>query len=247
MNATYDNLKERVGESTLQLISKLLAMAKDGRTNENEAHTAMRAALSLLAKHNLSASDVEGLGEAEEAVESSDFKPKEKQRYDRWRSALLNAIADTHFCYLYRNRRGGYVLTGTPTNREATILLYSYLEAVIEDNVKEALKSYQGWDAPRTYANAYRLGMVSRIRERLEEQKRQIIEDACGPTKAIVVANPYEVAQKKNLGYLKTQGVRLVSGSSSRSNLGSGAGYYRGREAGANIGLTAGRALTGRR
>lgn len=247
MNATYDNLKERVGESTLQRISKLLCLAKDGGANENEAHVAMSAALGLLAKHNLSASDVEGLGEAEEAVDSAKFKPTDKQRYDKWRNWLLMAIADAHFCHMYRNRGAGYVLTGTPTNREAAILLFSYLEAVIESNALEALKSYKGWDSPRTYGNAFRLGMVSRIADRLNEQKRQIIEEACGPTKAIVVANPYEVAEKKNLAYIKANGIKLVSGAATRSNYGSGAGYHRGREAGSGVGLTAGRALTGRR
>lgn len=246
MSATYDKLEERVGRSTLERISKLFAMGKDHRANENEAHVAMSAALALLAKHNLSASDIENLGEAEEAVESEGFKPQNKRQHDQWRSLLLNTIADTHFCHMYRTQGGGYVITGTPTNREATMLLYHYLEAVIQDNTKKALSEYQGWDSPRTYGNSFRLGMVARIRERLQEQKRQIIADACGPSKDIVAVNPYKLANERNTEYIKSRGVRLHMPSVPRSNLGSGAGYNRGREAGANVGLTAGRALTGR-
>jgi ribonucleotide reductase alpha subunit len=52
----------------------------------------------------------------------------------------------------------------------------------------------------------------------------------------------YEQAEKENRAYVKSKGVKLSSHASS-SNLGSGAGWHRGRKDGERVGLTAGRAL----
>lgn len=241
MEAVYDKLEERVGEATLNKISKLLTLADSG-ANENEANTAMTAAMALLAKHNLTSSDIESWSLREEAIMSEDIS--NEKRFDSWRNQLFHVVAETHFCYVYRSsREGKYILTGTETNRRAVVILMAYLEAVIEDCARQALKEYTGWEHGKTYINSFRLGMVSRISERLRAEQYRIIKEAEGPGKDIVVANPYEVSKKRNVAYVRSNGVRLTS-RSARSNTGSGAGYRKGAEQGSRIGLTAGRALT---
>ena len=244
-----DRIKERVGEKTLLRISKLLEMGKGG-ANENEASNAMRMALDLLAQHNLDASQVEFLAE-EEDVESETLSSKTK-KFTRWRDVLFNCISETHFCYLYRSGKGTsrarYILTGTPTNRQAAQMLFHYLESVIEGEARRAVMVYDGWDSKRTFGNAFRLGMVNRVCERLREQMRQIQGEALtkmeeqGSTE-IVAFDPYERAKERNLHFIKSGGVQLKAGRSGRNNLGSGAGYHAGKAAGDKIGLTAGHAL----
>jgi hypothetical protein len=241
VNAVYDPIEERVGEGTLNKISKLLTLADSG-ANENEANTAMSAAMKLLAKHNLTASDIESWTLREEEIMSEGVE--NGNRFNTWKSRLFNVVAETHFCYLYRaSREGKYVLTGTETNRRAVVILMAYLEAVIEDCTRQALKEYTGWEHGKTYANSFRLGMVSRIAERLREEQRKIIKEAEGPGSDIVVANPYEVSKTRNVNFVKSNGVRLIK-TPSRSSVGSGAGYRKGTEQGDKVGLTAGRALT---
>ncbi len=241
MEAVYDRLEERVGEATLNKISKLLTLADSG-TNENEANTAMSAAMALLAKHNLTSSDIESWTLREEEIMSEDVE--NGKRFNSWHRQLFHVVAETHFCYVYRSgREGKYVLTGTETNRRAVVILMSYLEAVIEDCARQALKEYQGWEHGKTYVNSFKLGMVSRICERLYAEQHKIIKEAEGPGKDIVVANPYQVSKERNLKFVKSTGIRLTS-RATRSNTGSGAGFRKGAEQGSRIGLTAGRALT---
>jgi hypothetical protein len=202
----------------------------------------MAAAMNLLAKHNLTASDIESWTLREEEIMSEDLE--NGKRFNSWKSRLFHVVAETHFCYLYKSpREGKYVLTGTETNRQAVVILTAYLEAVIEDCARQALKEYTGWEHGKTYVNSFKLGMVSRICERLREEQRKIIKEAEGPGTDIVVANPYEVSKTRNVNFVKSQGVRLTK-TTSRSSAGSGAGYRKGTEQGDKVGLTAGRALT---
>ena len=242
MTIEHDNIEERVGKGTLIRISKLLTMAKDKRTNENEAHSAMQSALAPLSRYNITASDVENSGIFEEAVGSESFNPTENRNHSTWRSQLINSIASTHFCHVYRRNGGEFILTGKETNRAAAMMLFQYLSVVIEENALQAVREYDGWESKKTYGNAYRLGMVTRINERLIDQKRQIIQEASSNNTEIVAVNPYEQAEKENQAYVKSKGVKLSSHASS-SNLGSGAGWHRGRKDGERVGLTAGRAL----
>lgn len=239
----FDDLTTRVGTSTLEKITKILAMTEAGRSTEAESNIAMNMALSLLAKHNLSMDDINTYSLKDEILDMESVESGTKENFTSWRSNLLRAISDSHFCYMYRDvNKKCYALTGKKTNREAAIILYHYLSSVIEEETRRALSEYTGWESGKSFANSFRIGMVDRISNRLYEQKKQITKTAIGDGTDIAVYDPYEKALKENQAFVKSKGINLVMRRASSSGY-SGAGYSRGREAGANVGLNAGRSL----
>lgn len=263
ISAVHDNLNERVGAETLNKIKKMLDRAEHNATGEHEAHTAMTMAMQMLAKHNLDVTDVKVWAEGLDAIGEEYVAPRKGTSHLRWQSSLLHAVAESHFCYTYRNGgTGRYTLIGKPSNREAALMLFHYLIEVVNEETKKALKNYNGWDSPKSFGNSFRLGMVNRIRERLHAEMLKITEEYTERQKQahreafaqdgivmvsdIVVSDPYEVAQENIQRYIKTKGTKLFSGRASSTNL-SGAGYNAGRQRGDSVGLAAGRALPGKR
>lgn len=250
MNSKHD-LRSQVDEKVLERIAKLMGLATHN-SNENEAMQAMDAAMKLLAKHELSASILDILSEGYEPIEDETIAVDAKSR-KRWQTILLSEIADAHFCYMYshttysfiQKRRSSikqYVLVGKNTNRAAVNMLYSYLVGVIQFETVKALKAYRGWEARKTYAHSFRMGMVQRICDRIKEQKEKIIEDELRESGAIVRADPYKAAKEENQRYVRGKGVRLIN-VAARDSVGSGAGWNRGKETGDKVPLHTHKAL----
>ena len=138
---------------------------------------------------------------------------------------------------------------GKPTNVQAVKIVYAFLCDVIDNESKEAFKHYTGWEHGKTYCNSFRLGMVSRIKERLKLEKAKINEEikALGngntTNKEIVVRDVFKEAQEEIQKYYKTIGLKLISSGYSGTNR-SNSGYSTGYKAGANVPLHASRSLS---
>lgn len=243
INATYDNIAERIGEKTLDKITKLLTRAKDTAANENEANVAMGFALDLLAKHNLSVSDVDGVRK-EETVDSCELDRSTKSKL-AWETSLIRCICDTHFCFHYTCGKKS-IIVGKETNKKAVKMLYLYLVSVINDMADKAFEDYKGFEHGKTYKNSFKKGMVERISDRLEEQKRQIIQEVKG-NRDLVRVDPYEKAAEENANWLSGQGINLTYRTKYIRSGFSGAGYNKGLISGNAVGLQSGGSLPGRR
>lgn len=231
---------DEVDGKVLDKIKALFELSKS--PNEGEASNAAQAAMRLLAKYNLSQEEFSLYDGRQEEIESEDFENKNRS-LSSWKVELLAACASANFSHMYTHRgwrsKSYCVVTGTPTNKQACKMLYVYLESMVEHESKQALKNYRGWEHGKTYSYSFRMGMVERIAERLLDQKRQIIAEA---SRALVVYDPYALAQERIDAFYEQQHLKLVSGPG-YSLAGSKAGYSAGRDAGAKVALNGSSAL----
>jgi len=155
-------------------IAKLLKLSKS--PNEAEAQSAIKKAHNLLKKYNLKIEDVK---------EISDIK-KERiykcMRERKWKRLLLQSIAIYNYCFViyYQGYKYfEYEIFGKSYNIEITKSMYEYLIETIERLCKN-IKRDKGFNT-----NNYKMGISSRLIERLEQLK--IIENADPDSKALVV------------------------------------------------------------
>jgi len=217
---------------------------KDHRgATENEAANASAHVMRLLAKYNLDITEFDKIANPVENIDQERI-PNEQRSMPVWKTNLLQAIAKAHFCQIYLShgyRETCHVLVGKPTNVSAVKIVYGFLSDVVETEAKEALKHYKGFEHGKKYLNAFRLGMASRIAERLKQEMNLIQQDhvkAIGESdsKSIVVKNIYDEAQKEIKEYYATVGIKLRASSYS-GVVGSGAGFSKGYEAAGNVPL----------
>jgi Protein of unknown function (DUF2786) len=175
-------------EAVIAKIVKLQNLAANN-PNEAEASAASAKASQLLTDYNLDSAVVEraagGSGKREEAKVEGGFY--------QWQRELWEAVAEVNFCYywsqMYRTepmrklRKEGYVvvrvrrrrhcLIGRTVNVKATEIMAGYLEGAIERVIEERFPVQDNRDK---YIASYREGIAYRIRQRLEERRRDAIE-----------------------------------------------------------------------
>ena len=227
-----------VSKNIIEKIQKLLALGGNN-PNENEATNATRMAMDLLAKYNLSMSEI--VATEQEDVSHEDFKPGGRS-FPTWKTILLHAICKSHFCNLIlRPGTGTYIIVGKETNRETAKMMFTYLCNVIDFETKDYLKS-NNFDRSqgKTYGNEFRNGMVKRLEQRFVEKQQEIVREQQG--NALIVVNPYDLAKRENDRYTYSQ-FRLTTGKTLGVNTGSSA-YGAGYSAGGRVGLHGSRAIT---
>lgn len=153
-------------------IAKLLALANDGRGNENEAAVASAKVQALLAEYNLELSQIV---ETPETVDPEAVRAKHDDALTAtfdWQAKLLDRIASNNFVMKVANWRDidanvrSYSLIGRRVNVVTTIQVYNYLTAAIERLCPFAdrrTKAHRSWKD----------GCADRLRERLWEQRAE--------------------------------------------------------------------------
>lgn len=152
-------------------VRKLLALA-DGNQNEHERDRAMEAAMDLLARHNLSESQVkpDDVATCVQAVRA-------KFSLDLWARTVLSASCQLYYTTFYIKHEASYdwwsgyrdikypVLVGTEENIAVTIEMCAWL---LDSIRKESNRTYKNDKLRRSF----RLGAA----DTLEERARAIIE-----------------------------------------------------------------------
>ena len=247
-----------IEESAINKINNLLSVANHQTANEHEAKEAMSHVMRILAKYNLDLTEFDKIANKEEDINQEQLQ-NDKRNIPVWKTDLLYALSKAHFCSIYiasGYRSKSHMLVGKPTNTQAVKILYSFLCSVIENESAAAFSAYQGWEHGKSYCNSFKVGMVSRIRTRLAEEKAKIIEETKSlPMRSgdmiesqdgsIVVKDIFKEAQDEIQKYYKTVGLKLRHTQYSGVN-NSGAGYRAGFSAGANIPLHASHSLNSR-
>ena len=168
-----------LSDKTIERIQALMNVTDHRGASENEAAVAQRHVMRILAKYNLSMGEFEKLANPVEDIKENRLENPGRS-IPMWKTNLLNAIGEAHFCDLYISngyRYKTHVLVGRPTNVQACKIVYAYLVDVVDTATKDALKTYTGWETPKTFANSFRMGMVARIRERFCEEMKNIHRD----------------------------------------------------------------------
>jgi len=227
-----------VDKSIIAKIQKLLALGGNN-PSENEATNATRMAMELLAKYNLSMSEVENSDT--EDVSHEEYKPGGKS-FPTWKTILLNAICKAHFCsVILRPGTGNYIIIGKETNRQTSKMMFTYLCNVVDFETKEYLKD-KNYDRSfgKTQGNAFRVGMSKRLESRLREKQQEITKQS--QENALVRVDPYALSLRENSNYMSSH---FNVGGAKKMNINPyGSAYSAGFNAGGKVGLHGNRAIT---
>lgn len=217
-------------ESIISLVRKLLALSKSD--NPHEASLAAEKAQTLLLKHNLELSHVETEEDSTDLIAREDFRAGDGV----WQLQLASAVAKANMCRIVRTHERNpstkpgaaswlkrYAIFGRPENIEVVKYLYAYLQREIKRLCEEATPL----GADKSFAAAFRVGAAGIVAKRLHESL-QTFKAASSDTMSLIVVNDAALTAQvetafPNLTDAKSRGVS------------SSAGYYAGREAGANV------------
>lgn len=228
-------------------IKKLLALGERGGT-EAEAQAAMARAHVLLAKHNLTLSEVQAHGSEPEAPIETDESTPAPLRNKLWRDTIYAHVAELNFCKLYMRRRQGerwYCVVGRPGNIAVVHDVARYLirtgDELATRGAKEAAQRLAADGVElnlRAWAASFRIGYAMRIAERVREEIRKAM---AGQTKdetgtALILAPLYHRENSALTAYMDGQNLKLRTGRVS-CNVRSSSGYNAGREAGERASL----------
>ena len=228
-------------EAIASKIQKLLALSDS--SNEHEASLAAERASALLAKYNLSLSDLPG--EVEETGHQIDFTKCSSP----WVRMVWQAVARLNFCgYAFSGRcptelagelhpkqnRTFHWVIGSQANSTATQLMSHYIcDTIIALSASERrrLNESDRWKC------AFREGaastVINRLNERHEANKTPDPEAAPGSTGLPAVINQNEA---KNKSYM-TDVLNCGKGVSRNRRITDSNGYYSGTEKGKSIGI----------
>lgn len=200
-------------EAIIEKIKKLFALSNS--PNEAEALLAMEKANHLLKEYNLSLSDIKEDNRFSLIEESYSTSQRERS----WRKVLINIVCKANFCTLVQYnsyKKTELRIVGKKHNILVAKEMIQYLEATIERISKEV---------SGTYRNSFKLGIVTRLAERLKE-----IENKDDPEcKALVVQENSAIKQ-----YLSEQNFTNQVEKYHPSN---SSAYYQGLKAGSQISL----------
>lgn len=153
-----------VENKVLGRIKKMLALGNDAGATEAERETALRMAYNLLAKHNLSMSDLpaDQNNEAREELFTTISA-------DKWARDLAAAVAKLFFCSYYFSRAGTagkdrHYFVGRQSNTVTAMYMAEYL---IKSVKREAGKRYKTPTTPQ--GRSFCVGAVSTIWRRVNQ------------------------------------------------------------------------------
>lgn len=210
-------------------IQKVLEIAKRGGT-EAEAATALSLAHELLAKHNLSMSDVQREESNEEDV--VEFRAQGESNR-QWQGIVWMSVSKLYFCQMYASSYAlpsgktgkSYVVVGRESNVETVKEVAGYLVALCKSLIeKESL-------ADTLWKNSFKNGFASRIYDRCEETRAQSVTKIESNGSLLPIVALYELTKKENYDFLAAKGIKLRSGGSSRITFRSKEGYNAGKAA----------------
>ena len=188
-------------------IKKLLALASS--SNEHEASTAMRQAMKLMAKHNVSESQL-----ASEKIENQSFHPDYKV-IPQWAAILYLGICEALGVYAtYKNRwysePSEVVLCGKNSDIEKALYILTVSKELILRQSRNFHKD-NNW-LGRKEMNDYKKGLSYGFTERLQ-QEYSIVEKEMSEGKGLVpVDTRYSDAKDAYLADNKVRSVAVNSG-----------------------------------
>ena len=192
----------------IERIQKLLTLARD-RANEHESAVALAKAQELMAKYSLDASavDPEQAAFCGEAVE--DFV-----RMPLWRDQLLGAVQRANGVFVvaeaFEESQG---VSGRWTThrrllfvgRRTDVLVAKYMHAFLRQEI-DARARKRGKGLGVAWMNAYRLGCVEAVAEKLQAAAKAAIDDFKAASPGAIVHQPEDRAAEAKRWFLQSYG-----------------------------------------
>lgn len=175
-------------EALMEKLRRILALTDPTKTTEGEAGVAAEMLAELLAKHNLSVADLEKRGQRSRVGVREDAHDLGKAAFT-WKLDLAEQIAEFYWCHpLVRRMEKTVTFVGRPENVESLQALYGWLIEQIKgisrtERVEWMARTGEHVDPLRWQVN-FGVGIVPRLRERLEAQRKKEREDDAARTAA---------------------------------------------------------------
>lgn len=179
----------------IEKMKKLLALSQS-TSNEHEAMSAARKLHSMLAKYNVSISE---LDESPEEIGNEG-----EMTYNRpWKRVLAMYVAELYFCKFYivvnlnQKSKATYMFVGTESNRMFALHIFNMIVKTVEKESRRESKLMYGKEVS-SFVNSFWTGAMDRIVERCKEliemSKSGDLEDEEG-NKLPALLSTYEQAQ----------------------------------------------------
>lgn len=210
-----------MNDAVLDRVRKLLALA--GSPNVHEAAAAAARAQRLIAEHRLEAWLDASTSETDPIEDARDEPLETGRRLRKWKIALAVALADVNGCVAYTADRGpesSIVLVGRARDRAAVRELWDWLAKRIE-----WLSATEGAGRPRDWHEAFRIGAVDTVAERLAQVDTAVVAEI--EAGALVRVDAAIAAHQRALADFVASNLRLGKGRSLRVRAD---GYARGRK-----------------
>lgn len=196
-------------DRALDRVRKLLALATS--PNPHEAAVAAARAQEIIEAHRLQAwLDAEAAvhDDPDPIADARDEPLETSRRIRKWKSALATTLAECNGCVAYiapRGREQSIVLVGRASDRAAVAELWGWLVKRIE-----WLSATHGAGQPRSWHDAFRIGVVDAVAERLRHARQEA--RATLPEAALVRVDPAVVAHREALDRFVHEHLRLGRG-----------------------------------
>jgi hypothetical protein len=163
----------------IEKMKKLLAMS-EGTANEHEAMVATKQLHAMLAKHNVSMSELNDQEDIGEDYFTSTSRP--------WKRLVAMYVAKLYFCEFINCRAGknsNFMLVGTEANRTFAIHILQMIFKTVERESRKQSKAHYGKEVC-SFVNSFWTGASNRISDRCKEMisdaKEGRMEDEEGNT-----------------------------------------------------------------
>ncbi len=200
----------------LARVRKLLALATS--SNPHEAALAAARAQALIEAHRLQGwldAEQEAAADPDPIEDARDEPLETARRIRKWKTVLANALAQANGCVAYTLDAGkmkSIVLVGRRRDREAVRTLWDWLVRRIE-----WLSATHGAGQDRQWHEAFRIGVVGAVAERLREAVAEAQEAL--PVRALVRVEPARAAHEQALERFVGEELELKRGRSIRVDL----------------------------
>ena len=232
------NRKNKMNSKLLAKMKKLLAMA-EGTANQEESMTAARHLQILLAKHQLTMSDVTEES-ADTKIETDSYEAENRP----WVRILAVDIAKLYFCDVILSKQGvskrknaGFIFVGTEINRQTAISVFKMVkETILKESKIECKKAYGKVENSfiTSFINSASVTISNRCKVLIDEAKDGKAVDDEGNTLP-VLASVYDQQLAKVADFTKSNfNTKSVKNTASVSN---GHGAAKGKQTGERIRL----------
>ena len=196
-------------DKVLDRVKKMVTLGTNEGATEAERETALRMAYKILAKHNLSMSDLPGDSKGEDRIKDSVTISA-----DKWARNVAQSVGQLFFCKYFFLRTGTagkdtHIFIGLQSNTVTAMHMTDY---VIKSIKREASKRFKSPTSPE--GRSFCVGTMATIHKRVVE----ILEDKteAEPGTALAIVGLHKTEQEANLKFLEDEGTNLVKAKARR-------------------------------
>ena len=189
-------------DKVLDRVKKMVTLGTNEGATEAERETALRMAYKILAKHNLSMSDLP----ADSIVEVR-LRNEMTISADKWARNVCQSVAKLFFCHYFfkRTNTSGkdiHVFVGLQSNSVTAMNMSDFLVKAIK---REASKLYKSPTSPE--GRSFCVGTMATIHKRVEAMIADTTESE--PGTAVAIINLHKSEQGLNKKFLEDEGTSL--------------------------------------